>query len=251
MDSIPEWFAGVKLNYAENLLYTQWPDTKGSLSTIGKEDSKIAVTEVREGVSELRQITWRDLRARVGKLSQAMRAAGVRHGDRVAVIASNSLDTLVTFLSITALGGLFSSSSTDMGVQGILDRLVQIRPRLVFMDDWAVYNGKTVDLRPKMIQIVERMRHVEEFVGLVVQPRFSKPIELSTVPQSQTLARFSEKACSSELIFERVAFRDPFVIAYSSGTTGPPKCIVHSTGVSWTDAKFILLAEHLGSTVIK
>ncbi len=77
-----------------------------------------------------------------------MHACGVKKGDRVAVVAvvavvaSNSVDTLTVFLGVTALDGLFSSSSTDMGVRGILDGLLQIKPTYLFFDDWAFYNGR-------------------------------------------------------------------------------------------------------------
>ena len=76
------------------------------------------------------------------------------------------------FLATTAVGGVFSSSATDMGVKGVLERLVQIEPRWVFMDSGAVYNGKKVDLRGNIARVVERMKGVEGFEGVVVIPRF-------------------------------------------------------------------------------
>jgi acetoacetyl-CoA synthetase len=230
MDSIPHWFEGTRLNYAENILYTSDPQDKSKRTTEGKEDSKVAITEVREGCTQIRHLTWAALRQKVGRLSQAMRAAGVRKGDRVAVVASNSIDTVVVFFAITALGGLFSSSSTDMGVKGVLDRLTQIKPRWLFMDDVAVYNGKTVDLRGKMTDIVKGMDGVSEFDGVVSMPRFDDPADVSKVPRAQTLVSYLAQASSDELVFERVEFRDPFLVVYSSGTTGQPKCIVHSVG---------------------
>ena len=132
----PRWFDGVNLNFAQNILYQGTPEGKPVLSP-GKEDDTIAVTEVREGSSleAVRHVTWKELRQRVARMAQAMRARGVKKGDRVAVVASNSVDTLTVFLGVTALGGLFSSSSTDMGVRGILDRLLQIKPNYVFIDD--------------------------------------------------------------------------------------------------------------------
>jgi acyl-coenzyme A synthetase/AMP-(fatty) acid ligase len=113
----------------------------------------------REGSNpgSIRHFTWKELRQRVAKMAQAMCARGVKKGDRVSVVASNSVDTITVFLGVTALGGLFSSSSTDMGVRGILDRLQQIKPKYLFLDDWAFYNGKKVDLRPKMVEVVEGM----------------------------------------------------------------------------------------------
>ncbi len=99
-------------------------------STIGKEDGKIAVTEIREGYTEVRDVSWGQLRREVGQLASAMKAHGVRKGDRVVVVASNSVDTLMVFLAVTTLGGLFSSSSTDMGVKGVLQRALQVTPKV-------------------------------------------------------------------------------------------------------------------------
>jgi acetoacetyl-CoA synthetase len=131
MDEVPYWFKGLSVNFAENILYSRSRTDHGATrGTVGKEDDKIALTEVREGCTEIRDITWGQLRTEVAELASAMRAHGVKRGDRIAIVASNSFDTAKVFLASTALGGLFSSSSTDMGTKGILDRLVQIEPKV-------------------------------------------------------------------------------------------------------------------------
>ncbi|KAK0944109.1 hypothetical protein LTR29_004449 [Friedmanniomyces endolithicus] len=232
MDSIPTWFKGVKTNLAENILY--WPDASdpSKATTTRKRDGAIACTEVREGCTEIRHCTWKEIRERTALLSNAMRARGVTKGDRVAVVASNSIDTLTVFYAVTALGGLFSSSSTDMGTKGILDRLRQIKPKFVFVDDWAVYNGKTIDLRPNIGEIEAGLRGIEEVEGFVSMPRWQdKHADVSGLANCETLASFLRSANGDKTPrFERIEFRDPFIIVYSSGTTGMPKCIVHSAG---------------------
>ncbi|RYP12644.1 hypothetical protein DL767_011179 [Monosporascus sp. MG133] len=231
IDSIPRWFEGIELNWAENLLWSRGADDpKDHRGKAGKEDSRIALTEVREGVSEIRHVTYAMLRKLSGIYAAALHAGGVRRGDRIVVVGANSVETLVIFTATTWLGGIFSSSSTDMGTQGILQRTVQINPKYIFMDDAALYNGKRIDLRRKMAEVVAGMESCDQFAGLVSIRRFRDALDISEIPKTQTLEAFLRKRGSSPPPITRIAFHEPFLIYFSSGTTGIPKAIVHSIG---------------------
>ncbi|KAI6089501.1 acetoacetyl-coenzyme A synthetase [Hypoxylon rubiginosum] len=232
IDGIPHWFEGIHLNWAENILWSRKPgDPSNHHGKVGKEDSKIALTEVREGVTETRNVTWATLRKLATLYATALYANGVRRGDRIVVVGSNSVDTLVIFLATSWLGAIFSSSSTDMGVQGILQRTVQVDPKYIFMDDAALYNGKRVDLREKMTDVVAGMKGCTRFSGMVSIRRFKDALDISGIPKTQTLETFIQKGDnSSPPPIVQIAFHDPFLICYSSGTTGIPKAIVHSVG---------------------
>lgn len=98
------------------------------------------------------------------------------------------------------------------------------------MDDAALYNGKRVDLREKMTEIEAGMKGCDLFKGIVSIRRFQDPLDISKVPRAQTLDDFLQKRAPQPPPIERVAFHDPFLICYSSGTTGIPKAITHSVG---------------------
>lgn len=131
ISELPAWFEGIQVNWAENFLWTRTAaDAPGTRTLLNKEDSKIALTEVREGNTEIKHVTWGELRRRVAELATALKERGVERGDRVVMVGAHSATTLIVFLATTWLGALFSSSSTDMGVGGLLQRTVQIDPKV-------------------------------------------------------------------------------------------------------------------------
>jgi acetoacetyl-CoA synthetase len=194
------WFPDARLNFAENLLRER--DDGLAMSFWGED-------QVR------RQWTRRQLHDRVSQLAQALRAQGVGRGDRVAGYLPNMPEGVAAMLATASLGAIWSSCSPDFGVQGVLDRFGQIEPKVLFCTDRYLYAGKEFDQREKNAQVLAGLPGVRKAVVASYDGGFGG---------------FAEGFAPAEIAFERVAFNDPVYILYSSGTTGVPKCIVHSVG---------------------
>ncbi len=196
-----QWFPEATLNFAENLLRER--DASLAISFWGEDRVK-------------RRLSRRQLYDLVSRLSQALAAAGVRKGDRVAGYLPNLPESVAAMLATASLGAIWSSCSPDFGVQGVLDRFGQIEPKILFCVDRYLYGGKEFDLREKNAQILASLPRVARCVE----------IEYSTGGFGDFLAPFGR----GDIAFEPVEFNHPLYILYSSGTTGAPKCIVHGTG---------------------
>ncbi|KAJ3195388.1 hypothetical protein HK101_000355 [Irineochytrium annulatum] len=215
MEDVPKWFLGARLNFAENLLCYR--------------DDRVAIVTANENGFD-REFTYNQLYSQVRILASSFRSMGIKAGDTIAAYLPNCSEAVALMLAAASIGAIWSSSSPDLGPNAVVDRFGQIRPKLLFSVAATINDGAIVDNMGRVRAVADRL--ADTLLATVVLPFVDSHVfTLDGIANVETWTSFVDRADPSQpLHFEQLPFDHPLFILYSSGTTGKPKCIVHSAG---------------------
>ncbi len=206
-----QWFPDASLNFAENLLRY-------------RDDREALVFKSETGLRS--SLSYRQLYGQVAGVASALRKLGIKPGDRVAAYLPNLPETIIAMLATTSIGAIWSSCSPDFGISGVVDRLGQIEPKVLFCAAAYTYNGKQHDCLAKVREI---QKSIDSIQKIVVVPYVDAAPDLGGLVNAELLDSFTDSD-ATEIEFTHLPFNHPVYILYSSGTTGVPKCITHGAG---------------------
>ena len=204
-----------KLNFTENLL--------------SKNNDDKAITFISEnGFREIKN--WRDLNINVKKVSAFLRKLNIKSKDRVVAYMPNISETVEAFLGTVDIGSIWSSCSPDFGINGVIERFSQIKPKVLFVTKEYFYNGKRINILERLPEILKKIPTIKH----VVISSYPGQAEIKKLPKYKNIKTYYWKNIikqkNTKLTFTKFDFEHELAILYSSGTTGKPKCICHKTG---------------------
>ncbi|HDM8189002.1 TPA: acetoacetate--CoA ligase [Vibrio harveyi] len=208
------WFPQAQVNYAENLL-----------SLAEQQADELAIWFENER-GDKQTYTWKQLCDEVSSVQQWLVECGIKQGDVVAGYLPHMPQTVIAMLATTSLGATWTSTSPDFGVESVIERFGQVNPKVLFTCDGYTFNGKTFDMSEKNHHIADHLDGLKQ----VCQIGYLKPHVFECDVCTHDWQNIINQYSPAPLHYTRVEFNSPLFVLYSSGTTGKPKCIVHSVG---------------------
>ncbi len=207
------WFVDGRLNVAHNCIDRHLPERENDVALIWEAD------EPGQG----REITFGELQREVSRCANALKAAGVRKGDRVVIYLPMVPELAFSMLACARIGAIHSIVFAGFSADSLHDRVLDCRPKVLITADEGLRGGKPIELKKITDRALEGLSIVET---VFVVERTGAPIHMEEdrdVWYHEVVAN-ERSYCPCEWMDSE----DPLFILYTSGSTGKPKGVVHT-----------------------
>ncbi len=210
-----KWFTGGKLNLSHNCLdrhLTTWRKNKAAIIWEGEP-------------GEVRTLTYQQLHSEVSKCANVLKSLGVKKGDRVAIYMGMSPELAIALLACARIGAPHTVIFGGFAPQALIDRINDAQCAAVITQDGSYRRGAEIRLKPIVDEALPQCPSVH---SVLVYQR--SKTEQKMVPGRDHWWHELMANASDDCPAEPVDSEHPLFLLYTSGTTGKPKGILHTTG---------------------